>query len=282
MASHIEVPDLAVDELKRRARRRLVGAVVLALAAAVILPLLLESDPKPLGSDVSIQIPPIDNSKFVTPLSPAKDAPVKALPDARSDAKGNEKGGASTDGKSDAIASPQAAAPVTPASAQRGLVEAEQRVLGQGSTAKATATAPPISDTKAAAPGAVSTTTPLASSDIKAAPDARPAPTAALDANAPSEKAQAVAEAKSASPAAGAAGAFQIQLAALSDVKAAGELAKKVKASGFAVRTEEVPTRKGTVQRVRVGPFATRAAADTALAKLKSLGYGNPQVIAAK
>ena len=39
--------DFAVDELKRRARRRLVGAIVLALAAAVILPLLLEKDPKP-------------------------------------------------------------------------------------------------------------------------------------------------------------------------------------------------------------------------------------------
>ncbi len=30
-------PELAVDELKRKARRRLVGAVVLALAAAVLL-----------------------------------------------------------------------------------------------------------------------------------------------------------------------------------------------------------------------------------------------------
>ncbi len=50
--------DLAVDELKRRARRRLVGAIVLALAAAVILPLLLEKEPKPLGDDVSVQIPP--------------------------------------------------------------------------------------------------------------------------------------------------------------------------------------------------------------------------------
>ena len=64
--------DPAVDELKRRARRRLVGAVVLALAAAVILPLLLESDPKPLGDDVSIQIPPVDSGKFVNPLSPAR------------------------------------------------------------------------------------------------------------------------------------------------------------------------------------------------------------------
>jgi DedD protein len=47
-----------VDEMKRKARRRLVGAVVLALGAAIVLPLLLEKEPRPLGDDVSVQIPP--------------------------------------------------------------------------------------------------------------------------------------------------------------------------------------------------------------------------------
>src|SRR3982074_3639713 len=83
--------DLAVDELKRRARRRLVGAVVLALAAAVILPLLLESDPKPLGDEVSIQIPPVDSGKFVNPLSPA---PAKTS-DAKTEGKRDSKPAAS-------------------------------------------------------------------------------------------------------------------------------------------------------------------------------------------
>ncbi|HWZ71451.1 MAG TPA: SPOR domain-containing protein [Casimicrobiaceae bacterium] len=81
MLTRPEAGDPAVEELKRRARRRLVGAIVLALAAAVILPLLLESDPKPLGDDVSIQIPPIDSGKFITPLSPPKGADTKASPD---------------------------------------------------------------------------------------------------------------------------------------------------------------------------------------------------------
>jgi DedD protein len=81
MLTRPEAADPAVEELKRRARRRLVGAIVLALAAAVILPLLLESDPKPLGDDVSIQIPPIDSGKFITPLSPGKGADGKAAPD---------------------------------------------------------------------------------------------------------------------------------------------------------------------------------------------------------
>jgi DedD protein len=81
MLTRPEAGDPAVEELKRRARRRLVGAIVLALAAAVILPLLLESDPKPLGDDVSIQIPPIDSGKFITPLSPPKGADAKASSD---------------------------------------------------------------------------------------------------------------------------------------------------------------------------------------------------------
>ena len=58
--------DLAVDELQRKARRRLVGAIVLALAAAVILPMLLEKEPKPLGDDVSVQIPPVDEGNSST------------------------------------------------------------------------------------------------------------------------------------------------------------------------------------------------------------------------
>ena len=52
-----------------QARRRLVGAVVLALGAAVIVPMLLEKEPKPLGDDVSVQIPPVDDGKFVNRLT---------------------------------------------------------------------------------------------------------------------------------------------------------------------------------------------------------------------
>src|SRR3954453_5751628 len=68
--------DPAVDELRRKGRRRLVGAVVLALAAAVILPMLLEKEPRPLGEDVAVRIPPVDQGKFVNRLSP--DAPKDA------------------------------------------------------------------------------------------------------------------------------------------------------------------------------------------------------------
>ena len=75
--------ELAVDELKRKARRRLIGAIVLALAAATLLPLLLEQEQKPLGDDVSVQIPPVDNSKFVNRLGGGK--AKDALPGAKAD-----------------------------------------------------------------------------------------------------------------------------------------------------------------------------------------------------
>jgi len=72
--------DANLDDLRRRARRRLVGAIVLALAVAVFVPMLLESDPKPLGEDVSVKIPPVDDGKFVNRLNEkSKAEPPKAL-----------------------------------------------------------------------------------------------------------------------------------------------------------------------------------------------------------
>src|SRR6185369_16548242 len=65
-----EPANSALDDARKRARRRLVGAIVLALGAAVIVPLFLESDPKPLGPDVQIQIPAIDDAKFQNRLTP--------------------------------------------------------------------------------------------------------------------------------------------------------------------------------------------------------------------
>jgi hypothetical protein len=60
----------ALTTREKRARRRLVGAIVLALGAAVVVPMFLESDPKPLGPDVQIQIPAIDDAKFQNRLTP--------------------------------------------------------------------------------------------------------------------------------------------------------------------------------------------------------------------
>ena len=44
-------------EIKKRARRRLVGAIALALLAAIVLPVMMEQEPRPTTTDIQITIP---------------------------------------------------------------------------------------------------------------------------------------------------------------------------------------------------------------------------------
>ncbi len=73
------------DSLKRRARRRLIGAVALATVIVVVLPMLLDSEPKSMGRDIEIRIPDKDKvAEFVPNISmpPAPDTPQTALVEA--------------------------------------------------------------------------------------------------------------------------------------------------------------------------------------------------------
>ena len=165
MADRSNLPDdVAVDELKRKARRRLVGAVVLALAAAVLVPLLLEKEPRPLGDDVSVQIPPVDEGRFVSkltgakpkdPLPSAKPEPGKADPKAdtrpdpakappagdaaRSAAPADAKVAAAPAPAPTAIPAPPAAGAPVATAPRKSLNDAEQRVLAPSSRPAAAA-----------------------------------------------------------------------------------------------------------------------------------------------
>jgi|SRR5579859_2624214 len=66
-------------QLKKRARRRLVGAVALVLLIVVFLPMILDSEPRPLNQDIAINIPPIPKLES-TPQIPAPAAAVPATP----------------------------------------------------------------------------------------------------------------------------------------------------------------------------------------------------------
>jgi cell division septation protein DedD len=66
-----------VETLKRRGRRRLVGAVALVLAAVIVLPMVFDPEPRGTGSSVSVRIPGEDETPFA-PKLPAKKA--QALP----------------------------------------------------------------------------------------------------------------------------------------------------------------------------------------------------------
>jgi DedD protein len=60
-------------QLKKRARRRLVGAIALVLLVVVFLPMFLDSEPKPLSQDIAITIPPIPDQEPSQPLVQAPD-----------------------------------------------------------------------------------------------------------------------------------------------------------------------------------------------------------------
>jgi DedD protein len=55
------------DQLKRQARRRLIGAVALTTAIVVILPMVLENEPKPIGQDIELRIPDKDKVGVFVP-----------------------------------------------------------------------------------------------------------------------------------------------------------------------------------------------------------------------
>jgi DedD protein len=66
-----------VNSLKRRGRRRLVGAIALVLAAVIVLPMVFDSDPKGSAPPVSVRIPGEDESGFTPKMTP-KAAPKEA------------------------------------------------------------------------------------------------------------------------------------------------------------------------------------------------------------
>lgn len=66
-------------QLKRRARRRLVGAIALVTFVVIILPLILDKEPGPAGPPLSVQIPNQESGRFSTRVVPSA-PPLPAAP----------------------------------------------------------------------------------------------------------------------------------------------------------------------------------------------------------
>ncbi len=81
-------------QLRRRARRRLIGAIVLVTAMVVVLPMVLDSEPKPSGEEVAVRIPSPGSATFspklavepAVPTPATKAAPVEAKEEQRAPA----------------------------------------------------------------------------------------------------------------------------------------------------------------------------------------------------
>lgn len=245
-----EPADINVDELRRRARRRLVGAVVLALGVAVVVPMLLETEQKPLGENVSVRIPPVDDSKFVNRLNDNASKDAAKPVDAAKDVSG---------GPASAAAADDAA----------NTASANQSPPRTAATDRAPKYDTRISDL--AAPSGV-TNAPAAS----LAPVPPPTPATPIETVKPAPSTSTTAGVANAVQANGATTApherFAVQLAAFADDKGANSLAGRLKKGGYAAYTEPLKTSKGTLWRVRVGPYSSHEAAVAARDKLKSEG----------
>ncbi|HXF67117.1 MAG TPA: SPOR domain-containing protein [Burkholderiales bacterium] len=114
-------------QLKRRARRRLIGAIVLVTAVVVVLPMVLDSEPRPTSQPLSVQIPSPDSagaftSKVVPLVAPeSKPAPpVAAAPEPQ------QAGAGRGDGKAAAAAPGAQPAKEAPADSARQAKPARQ------------------------------------------------------------------------------------------------------------------------------------------------------------
>lgn len=62
--------------LKRRARRRLVGAIALVVLVVVVLPVILDQQPRPVPQALTVQIPGPDGGPFKTRVLPPLQSPA--------------------------------------------------------------------------------------------------------------------------------------------------------------------------------------------------------------
>jgi len=252
---------------KQRARRRLVGAIALVLAAIVILPMVLDSHPKPVTDDIAIDIPShpapknaardddVDSQAGVAPDNPA--ATGVATPDVAPGASGLAAANVANTANQNtqtAQASPSAQ------TASSKPAPAAQAQTQPNSTNSATQTAQaPKAAAKPAQPAAPATT--LASRSKPAATDNTSDDSADGDA---------------ATPATPPGARFAVQLGAFPDAAAANRWVAKLKAAGVPAYTEQRKDTDGTTRTLlRAGPFPDRAAASEAIAKVRGAGLAS-------
>lgn len=211
---------------KQRARRRLVGAIALVVAAVIVLPMVLDSHPKPVTDDVQIDIP---------------NRPSHQAAAANDEDASDVQAGVAHD---EPPASEPAAAP-TPAVAAKAQAKPDAKEAKKPPTAAAKV------------PSAAQ----------------KPAAQPAQDTAAASVRAPAATAGGASSPASPPGARFALQLGAFRDDATAGNWATKLKAAGVPAYVEHRKQADGsTATLLRAGPFADRAAASAAIAKVREAG----------
>jgi len=245
---------------KKRARRRLVGAIALALAAAVGLPMLLDSEPKPLAGDIAIQIPAKDKAAAL---------PVPAAGKAVSAADSVDKDEEVVDAPPPAPAPKTAVAAAKPdtVTAPKPEPKAEHKPEPKPEPVKPEHKDVPKPEHKEAPKPEHKEPKP----EPRLAEKEKPKPAKPHD---DAARALAILEGKPAEKEKAAESGsqrFVLQVAALSSQEKAAEVQAKLREAGISSYTQKTTTPSGELIRVRVGPL-NKEDAEKVRAKLGRLG----------
>ena len=224
-------PAESVEVIRKRARHRLMGSVVLVLGAVVGLPLLFDSQPRPVAIDTPIVIP---DRNQVAPLTAAvapqtgtvkEPTPVQADP-----------------------APPETAAVAKSAVTNSAGLDPNEEVVSKTSKPE------PKIDAK-----------PEAKADAKL--DVKPEVKAETKEAA---KAKALLDGKDA-PKSEQSVRSVVQVGAYAELAKAREVRAKLESAGFKTYTQEIDTKDGKRIRVRVGPFPSKEEAEKTAEKIRKL-----------
>ncbi|MFZ5520520.1 MAG: SPOR domain-containing protein [Pseudomonadota bacterium] len=250
------------DEVRARARRRLIGASLLVAAAVIGFPLLFDSQPRSLPGDVQVQ---------VVPSAPSARPGTAGLP---------ARGSGGTVGRA-----PVAQAPVAEVSAADAPTPTRPR--GEDAVpalprAQATDREPPAAASRAApsGEGLVESAADDArrvearreeqrrADEQRRAEEQRRAQARATEAS----RAKALLEGRPAASTPAATGRFVVQIGAFADPASLRDARSRVEKLGLKTYTQAIGEGASRRTRVRVGPFADRAEAERAAARLRQAG----------
>ena len=256
-------PAESVEVIRKRARHRLMGSVILVLGAVVGLPLLFDSQPRPVAIDTPIVIPDKNQvavltapSAIVKPAAPSKEIVLEAAdPPNGAVAKSAVANTAALDPHEEVVAKdtknvakPDSKTELKP----EGKSEAKTEVKPEAkSDSKPEVKQESKPETKS-----------VAKSDAK---------DGSKDAAKDSAKAKALLDGKDSSKPSETAVRSVVQVGAFADLAKAREVRSKLESAGIKTYTQDVETKDGKRTRVRVGPFATKEEADKAAEKIRKL-----------
>ena len=256
-------PAESVEVIRKRARHRLMGSVVLVLGAVVGLPLLFDSQPRPVAIDTPIVIP---DRNQATPL---------VTPTAKSSAnkdRGVTAPGVSMPGTVDAknvVANAAALDPheeVVSKDSKTDVAKSELKTEAKPENKPETKPETKVEAKADVKPDPKSDAKHEAKSDAKDAAKRSDTKTDSKD----GAKAKALLDGKDATKSDSSVRSV-VQVGAFADAAKAKEARAKLENAGIKTYTQEVDTKEGKRIRVRVGPFATKEEADKAAEKIRKL-----------